>query len=109
MTVILRGVITKTEIVPPELVAYGPGRSGAETTRSLMDNKEAANHLNEDIYIVVADLTAAFDKVKRSYILSALKVLNIPENITQMISKILSNNQVEITLNKAKIRMFKHG
>ena len=63
-----------------------------------MDNIENANKNDQDLHIVVADLSAAFDKIGRKYIMQVMKQLNFPDTFLTMLQRTLNNNQVQINV-----------
>ena len=74
----LRGTLIKQEIMPEEMTAFLPRRSGNEAVRKILDIKENADATNQDLFILSADIAAAFNSIDRNYILDITERIKFP-------------------------------
>ena len=65
-------------MMPKQMTAYLPTRSGSDSIRTVMGMVENANATNEDLFILSADIAAASDTVKKSYTLDVFTRMKYP-------------------------------
>ena len=61
LTAQLKGTLLKNNIIPREMLAYLPNRSGPEGVRLLIDVTENVLHGQTRLFILQSDLETAYD------------------------------------------------
>ena len=99
----LKGAILSDNLIPQEMLAYLPARSGQEAVRLLLDIVQNARFTQKDLVILQADIESAYDTLSKDYLFSLLRQMNFPPTFIRRVIILLQNNVAQLIANEHSI------
>ena len=81
------------------MLAYLPARSGREAVRLLLDTIDNARLTQKDLFILQADIEAAYDTLSKDFLFSLFEHMNFPQIFIRGVKTLLHNNLAQLIAN----------
>ena len=95
----MKGAILSNNLIPQEMLAYLPARSGQEAVRLLLDIIDNSRLTQNDLFMLQADIEAAYDTLSKDYLFSLFEHMNFPCTFIKRVKILLHNNVAQLIAN----------